>query len=116
MPLDGQEATERPESTQQVRKMTVEELAEMAAVQGRKRWEELHRRALGWAGGEDAQWLADFAMRLPCGECRTHWFGMLKRTPPDWANYFAWAVARHNEVNRRLGKPEITEGEARKIW
>lgn len=88
----------------------------ITADKGRERWAELHRRSLAWAGGDDSGWLAAFAERLPCGECRGHWLGMVARTPPDWANYFRWGVERHNEVNRRLGKPELTEAAARSLW
>lgn len=79
-------------------------------------WGEFHARTLSWAGGEDGEWLVAFARRLPCGECRVHWLGMVARTPPDWADYFRWGVARHNEVNARLGKEQITERDAQAIW
>jgi hypothetical protein len=39
--------------------------------------------------------------------------------PPDFTSpeaFFAWGVALHNAVNRKLGKPELTIEEARRIW
>jgi Erv1 / Alr family len=85
-------------------------------IDGSPLWAALHRRALVWQGGEDSIWLAQFRRRVPCGQCKQHWDAMLARTPPDWANYFAWTVARHNEVNARLGKPGMEEAEARVRW
>lgn len=80
-------------------------------------WGELHRRALEvGAGTDDTAWLETFAGRLPCGDCRTHWRAMLADHPPHWPTYFAWTVARHNQVNRRLGKPEIPVAEAMQRW
>lgn len=79
-------------------------------------WTELHGRALGWSGVDDTLWLEGFRLRLPCGECRKHWDGMLALTPPCWGDYFAWTVARHNEVNARLGKLQLTVDQARDHW
>lgn len=83
---------------------------------GRALWAKLHRRGLEREGCEDAVWLAAFTREVPCGACKVHWSGMLKATPPDWSRYFAWTVERHNEVNRRLGKPEVSEAAARSLW
>lgn len=50
------------------------------------------------------------AARLPCGECRQHWTAALRDTPPaiETAETFRrWVWERHNEVNRRTGKPEF---------
>jgi len=87
-------------------------------------WADLHGRALALdkrasdtgEATEDAKWLARFRQYLPCGECKQHWDMMQVRTPPDFANYFEWTVARHNEVNARLAKPEMTVAEAREKW
>ncbi len=87
----------------------------MLAEQGPAKWAELHRRALAFEGSDDSTWLIIFASKLPCGDCKQHWQEMVLRTPPDWSRYFAWTVDRHNEVNRRLGKPELTEPAARTL-
>lgn len=77
-------------------------------------WGELHRWAL--AGGPDAeQWLAGFAKRLPCGECRKEWGAIVAESPPT-GDLFEWSVDAHNRVNRRLGKPELTVADALAIW
>lgn len=89
----------------------------LRGLAGHLYWRALHRRALKVRkGSDDTHWLAAFRQMLPCGECRQHWDGMLAATPPDWAGYFAWTVARHNEVNRRLGKPEMGPEEALQRW
>ncbi len=88
----------------------------IAPYDGARLWGELHRRALAWTGSDDSAWLAQMRLRLPCGECRRHWDEMQARTPPDWANYFAWTVVTHNQVNQRLGKAVISEADARSIW
>jgi hypothetical protein len=73
-------------------------------------WRELHAKG----GDADEAYLADFARRVPCGDCRLHWLEAVARTPPVFgAGWFAWTVDRHNEVNRRLGKRELTIDEAR---
>lgn len=84
-------------------------------------WAELHRRAIDYAGDEAAeqQWLIDFARRVPCGECRQHWQGIVTQPPPNLSSgdaYFAWTVATHNLINRRLDKPEMPLAEARAIY
>ncbi len=45
---------------------------------------------------------------LPCGTCRPHWKEMMNCHPPDLRDRAAltkWLVDRHNDVNKRLGKP-----------
>lgn len=93
------------------------------AVVGPKLWTELHRHALSLPGAPIEKtlrlWLDDFARRLPCGDCRSHWKKMVKATPPDLsgaAAFFAWTVARHNEVNARLGKPAMSVADALALW
>lgn len=83
---------------------------------GAERWARLHRRALVMEGQDDTIWIAAFGASLPCGDCKSHWLEMLKRTPPDRSRYFAWSVDRHNEVNARIGKPILTEAAARSLW
>lgn len=81
----------------------------------RSLWASLHRRALNVTGPDDA-WLAAFANRLPCGACRIHWQAAVKANPPDWNQYFAWTVQRHNEISARLGKPLYTVEAAYARW
>ena len=86
---------------------------------GPAKWCELHRIAL--AGNLTPARLQTFSASLPnhpCG-CRNHWKILLEANPPPCAApavaQFAWTVARHNDVNRRLGKPEKTLEEAQTI-
>ncbi len=89
---------------------------------GRQLWGELHCRALVFDGTnvtEETRWLDDFFRRLPCGDCKKHWKLMIAATPPRWnnsADYFRWTVDLHNEVNRRLGKPELSVEGAQTVW
>ncbi len=82
-------------------------------------WAELHL----WAQRADlpsaSGWLANFARRIPCGECRHHWSSFSRLTPPDCTSHstlFAWTVSAHNAVSRRLGKPEMSIEDARVRW
>ena len=70
------------------------------------------------AAGQGAEeWLAGFREILPCGDCQRHWDQMVAATPPPTApDLFVWTVARHNEVNRRLGKPEMGLEAALQRW
>jgi formate-dependent nitrite reductase cytochrome c552 subunit len=80
-------------------------------IRGPKLWAELHGRAAAFAGDVDGErkWLAEFAARLGCGDCKRHWLQWVAENPPDLASaeaYRAWTVRAHNAVNRRLGKAE----------
>jgi hypothetical protein len=51
---------------------------------------------------------------LPCKVCSEHFAHFLKKTPidthmTDRRTLFNWTVKAHNNVNRYLGKPEMTE-------
>lgn len=48
-----------------------------------------------------------FARLYPCGECATHFQGILQKYPPQTSSRSAaaaWACLAHNEVNERKGK------------
>lgn len=79
-------------------------------------WAELHGRALDRQGRDDTAWLREFALKLPCGHCRVHWLAMVHQNPPVWESYFAWTVDRHNEVNRKLGRPDLSQLAAAARW
>lgn len=110
-PMSDEEAERR------VERAIAQAPAWLRGVPGPMLWAALHGRALAQGTGEaDAVWLAGFRQILPCGECRQHWDRMLAATAPIWGEYFAWTVARHNEVNRRLGKPEMGLEAALQRW
>jgi hypothetical protein len=69
----------------------------------------------------DADSLAEWEKTIPqyeCG-CRAFYADHKAEIPPDFSSpeaFFAWGVALHNAVNRKLGKPELTLEEALSIW
>ena len=69
----------------------------------------------------DAAGLAAWELTIPqyeCG-CRRFYAEYKMANPPDFTTpeaFFAWGVALHNAVNRKLGKPELTIDEALSIW
>lgn len=80
-------------------------------------WREFHLWAM--AGGPDrACWLAAFVLRVPCGECKVEWGRIVRElpSPADPAALFGWSVAVHNRVNVKLGKPEMSESEAKHFY
>lgn len=51
-----------------------------------------------------------FSRLYPCGDCARHFQGLLKKFPPQVSSRNAaagWACFVHNEVNKRLKKPEF---------
>lgn len=81
-------------------------------------WAELHRHALSHPEGTDWAWYNAWTDRIPkvgCS-CRDNWRAWVSKNPPDFSNYFAWSVKAHNHVNRKLGKPDVSEELARRLW
>jgi len=71
--------------------------------------------------GCDPAWLKKWEGIIPRGrcDCKTGYLEILKDYPPDFSSpeaFFSWGVELHNAVNRKLGKPEMTLDEARKLW
>jgi hypothetical protein len=88
----------------------------LAGPPGAKLWAQLHQRALASDLKNEQQWFERFCRQIPCGDCKRHWTQVIARMPPDFssnASYFAWTVAAHNEVSRKLGKPLMSVAEAR---
>lgn len=80
-------------------------------------WDEFHLRTLTWSGGDDTEWLEDFSQRVSGGcNCRREWLEDIHANPPDYSNYFAWGVERHNAVNSRIKKPVVALEDARGYW
>ena len=89
--------------------------AAQTARQGVFAWGKLH-----FYTGNDPQWLDLWQYFIPqrC-DCKDGYQKILEDMPPDFTSpeaFFAWGVALHNAVNRKLGKPELTIDEARRIW
>ena len=88
---------------------------ERTVQQGRFAWSKLHSYR-----GCDPQWLDIWQYLIPARcDCKDGYQKIIEEYPPDFSSpdaFFAWGVALHNAVNRKLGKPELTIEEARKIW
>ncbi len=88
---------------------------EKATKQGQFAWAKLHSYT-----GCDPQWLDLWQYFIPqrC-DCKDGYQKILEEMPPDFTSqdaFFAWGVRLHNAVNAKLGKPELTIDEARRIW
>lgn len=83
-------------------------------------WKELHTRYLTWNGKEDWPWLLDFVARIPNAgdcQCQLNFRRWLSPNPPPWTtDMFGWTVKAHNAVNKRLGRPTLTQEQARALW
>ena len=78
-------------------------------------WNELH------AMQNDPVKLADWESRIPNYECKCReGYELFKATdPPDFSSpmsFFHWSIRIHNAVNRKLGKAELTLGQALTLW
>lgn len=79
-------------------------------------WTPLHNGTV-----RDAISLANWELQIPqygCA-CKKEYAIYKAENPPDFSSHEAlwlWGFNLHNWVNRKLGKPEITIEEARKIW
>ena len=86
----------------------------------------IERRPNPWIGLHngaifDAAGLSEWEKTIPHYGCACRQFYQDYKTdmPPDFSTpeaFFAWGVALHNAVNRKLGKPELTIDEALSIW
>jgi len=90
-------------------------------VKGPHIWRELHTLALQWSGDKEdlRQIIIRITNSIPCGSCKSHWVDMITRKPPivETAEaLFALSVEWHNEVNVRIGKPEMPLEEALKLY
>jgi hypothetical protein len=91
------------------------------SLHGPTLWAKLHEWAKTADLADAAKWLDGFQTQIhnySC-QCRTHWLAMVQRTPPRTASHAAlqrWTLDRHNEVNKRLGKPEMAYEEAAARW
>jgi hypothetical protein len=66
-----------------------------------------------------AAFYTNFGHGLPCSDCRAHYARQYAESPADVRSRVLlriWAVAFHNGVNRRLGKPELPTTKALQYW
>jgi len=89
------------------------------SVWGPIKWKELHTRGLvDLPMDAEEKWFETYIEGLPCPKCRQHFQAFLTDHAPDFSSrprFFAWTVQAHNHVNRALGKPVLTDDEARRI-
>lgn len=84
-------------------------------------WMELHQFSLElWNPVAAAEWYyLEWLPKLPhlgCDDCTSDWYQLTQQYPPDFSSqerFFEWTVRRHNDINRKLGKPVLSIEEAR---
>ena len=93
-------------------------------VWGAAAWRFLHCVTLtypqrpSWRARQDMKdFLHSLGPILPCRLCRTHYQSFLRQHPVDSAlknrvTLVQWMMDLHNEVNRRLDKPEMSYHDA----
>lgn len=106
-PLEKLRPTDLPEGA----KPTSAPPVEPWEVRGPKLWAELHRAAT--AGELDEKWLTTFRGRIGCGTCIRDWMADVAANPLTPDDQVGWAWARHEAVNRKLGKIGIPLANAR---
>ncbi len=65
------------------------------------------------------QFITLFAQHYPCDECSTHMIEYVKTHPPNVSDRNAlslWMCQMHNDVNRRLGKPQFDCSRVNERW
>ncbi len=97
------------------------------AVWGPIFWMTIHIVALGYSENPSysekkaaKEFFESLQHLLPCPTCREHYIENLKERPitpflDNRRDLFKWTVELHNAVNKKLGKPEVTEQEALKF-
>lgn len=90
----------------------------------RAHWDALHRLPQTipiWIAREAKQLYKRWRAGIPSSscECAKKWDEIERNNPPDFSSpeaFFEWSWARHNDVNRKLGRSEITLAEAQSIY
>lgn len=107
------------------RKAAAKERQEMSnASYARSHWLKLHRYAVDcfvWNVDEAKKWYREWVEGVPVTacNCKRNWMLLTSRNPPDFSNrraFFRWTVDRHNDVNRKLGRVEMTLIEAKAMY
>lgn len=91
-------------------------------------WHTIHVVALSYPSNPNyaqkraaKEFYESMAELIPCPICREHYKEHLKRLPLSphldrREDLFRWTVEVHNEVNKILGKPLVTEAESIKFY
>jgi hypothetical protein len=84
-------------------------------------WKAIHQTAI-WANKSIdrkrlfGSWVRDQINHLPCETCLNHAKTYLRSYPPETQDPPIWAWRFHNNVNRRLNKPEISWDQYRELY
>jgi len=83
----------------------------------RERWHALWREIHTQDAPSEEWWLGIVlkVRRMSC-QCDQFLKSYLPTNPPRYDDWFAWTVELHNDVNAKLGKPQVALQEAREIW
>lgn len=83
-------------------------------------WREIHGKARTLATpAERAAYVASIYLRLPCGDCKSHWQAYLVENPPPFDSseaLFRWTFEAHDHVSARKGLTRISFDEAKKLY
>lgn len=90
---------------------------------GRAAWAALHsyKQAGEWDAQRAKRWYSEWKLIIPkygCN-CLKHWKELEEQYPPVFESeqtFWMWGWERHNDVNRRLGAPEMSLAEAVSLW
>ena len=89
-------------------------------MEGARHWAELHLFALRNDKRPRAlhNWFLDWYGDLPFDgcPCKKHADEWISKNPPDYLNLFDWSIRFHNAVNERIGRPQLTTEDARRLW
>ena len=77
-------------------------------------WGMLHLAAMSNAP-EFPELVQMFPGLLPCPTCSADFKKIIENTPLT-GNYFMWSVDVHNQVNAKLGKPQVSYEDAQRRW
>ena len=98
---------------------------------GRAAWDTLHIFTFAYPITPCARdksvaylFMTSFAEMIPCAKCRKHWTEIVyKGIPSESHEVFSsrtslskFVVEGHNQVNKRLGKPEVSYQDALKMY
>lgn len=87
-------------------------------------WHTIHITAIGYPQNPSysqkraaKEFYESLSFLIPCPVCREHYSGYLQKMPISphldrRDDLFKWTVQLHNEVNKTLNKPVVTEAEA----